>query len=297
MIPIGGEAMDPIEEISELIGSFKDLTGVGVCFYDLEDFFHYNSFGKRENVGHYCKLCTAAKMLRDGRTLCDKSDRSDAAAKAHIYKAPFFTKCHLGMCELAVPIYVDEHLKGLVFLGQCRIENEDASLEVGEQAARKGGSREEFIGLYKELPVIGRNALLSMGRIMQIYFNSLSKTDALFAADKAEAYAGKDVSERMKLYIERNYRMEITPGSVADTFYLSQSYAARTFKKAYGVTLTDYISLVRVRHAEELIREYFVPIRSVALNVGFSDANYFSRVFLKYTGMTPSEARHSARSR
>ena len=56
---------------------------------------------------------------------------------------------------------------------------------------------------------------------MQIYFNSLSKTDALFAADKAEAYAGKDVSERMKLYIERNYRMVITPGSVANTFFLS----------------------------------------------------------------------------
>ena len=63
------------------------------------------------------------------------------------------------------------------------------------------------------------------------------------------------------------------------------------------MTLTDYISLVRVRHAEELIREYSVPIRSVALNVGFSDANYFSRFFLKYTGMTPSEARNSAQSR
>ena len=59
------------------------------------------------------------------------------------------------------------------------------------------------------------------------------------------------------------------------------------------MTITEYISSVRIEHAKNLLATTSAPIGSIALNVGIDDANYFTRIFKKFVGMSPTEYRQS----
>ncbi len=280
--------MGTIDEITEIISSFKELSGVGICFYDLDDFFTYNEGGKFEYLGHYCEFCKCVRQLDGGRALCDKSDRKNAVETAHKYKTPFFTKCHMGLCELAVPIYFSDTLKGLIFLGQCRLENEDASTEIKRSAASLGGDSEKFAELYEKLPILSRRHLLSMGKILRLYFSTLTKASDFFNSKSLPELSSRPLAQRIKEYIEKNYMKDISSKMLSDIFYVNQSYMAREFKKAYGCTVTDHILSVRIENAKKLLKSTNATVRSIALNTGFSDANYFTRIFKQKVNMSPT---------
>jgi AraC-like DNA-binding protein len=58
-----------------------------------------------------------------------------------------------------------------------------------------------------------------------------------------------------------------------------------------GVTLTDYINKTRLENSKMLLKSSDLPISVVALNVGYTDANYFVKLFKRMYGVTPSEYR------
>lgn len=284
-----------VMEITEIIASLKELSGVGVCFYDLENFFQYNDGGVKENVGHYCELCKCVRLLPNGRKLCDRSDRMDAVMMASEYRDLFFAKCHIGLCELVVPILAGKKLCGVMFLGQCRIENEDATDAIGASAEALGGDRAAFVKLYQSLPMINRKNLVAMGKILQLYFRHLTMVNDVFPhADRAHGLA-KPLAERVANYIDMHYMRELSAKKLSETFYLNQSYLARAFKDRYDCTLTQYIRRVRMDNAKRLLQNSNIPINNIALNVGFADANYFSRLFLQMESVTPSVYRQQRR--
>lgn len=280
--------MRTAEDISEMIQSFKELSGVGICFYDLQNFFSYGTNGKKENSGHYCPLCRAARLLNGGRDLCDKSDRRDAVAAASDYQSPFFTRCHLGLCELVVPIYARKKLTGIVFLGQCRLEGEDASSIIRTRSAELGGDGETFCKLYQSLPLLSRRHLLTMGRIFQLYFDNLARIRDCFPNEISAEPPGQSIAQKASLFIEKHYMEPLSSHSISQNFYLNQSYLARAFKKEFGCTVTDYIVRTRMANAKKLLEETSVSIKNIALNVGYPNANYFSRVFEKTQGIPPT---------
>jgi dihydroorotase len=79
--------MQTVDEISEVINSIRQVSGVGVCYYDLENFFNYGMMGVKNNIGHYCEFCEKARGLKNGRDNCTKSDRVTAVTLAKEYGA------------------------------------------------------------------------------------------------------------------------------------------------------------------------------------------------------------------
>ncbi len=93
-------------------------------------------------------------------------------------------------------------------------------------------------------------------------------------------------------YIQRNYcEPECNVQSVADSVKIDRTYLYRLFKKETGMSIIAYINECRVAEAKMMLMDADVPISSVALSVGFPDQMYFSRVFKRLTGKTPSEYR------
>lgn len=90
-------------------------------------------------------------------------------------------------------------------------------------------------------------------------------------------------------YIEKNYNRKITVEELCRIANLSKYYFLRLFKKAMGRSVIDYINYVRINKAEEMLLNNDVNITEAAFACGFNDANYFSRVFKKYKGKSPSE--------
>lgn len=104
-------------------------------------------------------------------------------------------------------------------------------------------------------------------------------------------YAIDDVTEKMKIYIERNYRKDVTIEFVSSLFYLNRSYCSHLFKKKTGVNFADYLTRIRIERACYLLKETDQIIYQISKAVGYNNIKYFFRVFKKVTSKTPEQYR------
>jgi AraC-like DNA-binding protein len=88
-------------------------------------------------------------------------------------------------------------------------------------------------------------------------------------------------------YLEANSRQGVSVPQLARQVFLSQSRLQHLFKETTGMSLLEYLLLIRIDHACTLLRESRMPITHVAAQVGFHDRAYFARQFRKKTGVTP----------
>lgn len=115
-------------------------------------------------------------------------------------------------------------------------------------------------------------------------------------ADSIGAETKIDVAKTFIDYIETHYREEtLSLKDMAKTNYYNFNYAAQLFKRHTGVTFSRYVTDLRLRKAQTLLAETDLSVTAIALKVGFSDDKYFTRVFKKIKGLTPSQYRKNAK--
>jgi two-component system response regulator YesN len=90
-------------------------------------------------------------------------------------------------------------------------------------------------------------------------------------------------------YINANYSKDIDLNSAAGYVNISPAHFCTVFKKEVGVSFTDYVTSLRVERAKELIANTDLKVYEVAEAVGYPNANYFSKLFKRCTGLTPEE--------
>ena len=98
----------------------------------------------------------------------------------------------------------------------------------------------------------------------------------------------------VKKYLQHNYMLyDVSLDSVGDILHINSSYLSMLFKKSFGVNFVDYLTELRIHAARELLTDPFLSAAEVANMVGYESPNYFARVFMKNTGLTPTEYRKS----
>jgi len=96
-------------------------------------------------------------------------------------------------------------------------------------------------------------------------------------------------------FIEQNYhRHDLSVKQVADHIKIDRTYLYRLFKEETGLSIIDYINSRRISRAETLLINKEFSVKDVAEAVGFSDQMYFSRVFKKFKGMSPTAFRKNS---
>jgi ABC-type Fe3+-hydroxamate transport system substrate-binding protein len=88
-------------------------------------------------------------------------------------------------------------------------------------------------------------------------------------------------------YIHQQFQQKITRETLADIAMLTPNAFCRSFKRATGISFTDYVNRVRINHAKERLTPS-CSIKEVASSVGFSSEYYFSRQFKDATGYSPT---------
>lgn len=92
-----------------------------------------------------------------------------------------------------------------------------------------------------------------------------------------------------KLYFNENYNQDINIKSYANSLNMTPCWFIQKFKELTGVTPTQYILNVRITNAQNLLRYSKYNVSETATAVGYTNTFYFSRIFTKHTGISPSE--------
>ncbi|PZD94486.1 DNA-binding response regulator [Paenibacillus sambharensis] len=103
--------------------------------------------------------------------------------------------------------------------------------------------------------------------------------------------------EKIRKYIEANYRENLNLKSIASIFYMNPVYLGQLFRKTYGVYFNDFLLGLRVKEAKQLLRQTDLRMYEIAEKVGFANADYFVTQFEKLEHMTPTDYRNKLRGR
>ena len=98
-------------------------------------------------------------------------------------------------------------------------------------------------------------------------------------------------------HINLNLDTPLSLKSMAAMCYISPSYLSNIFKQETNQTLTDYINTQRIHRAAGRLARTDLPIAAVAESVGIFDVNYFTKMFKKTMGTTPTQYRRENRER
>jgi YesN/AraC family two-component response regulator len=94
-------------------------------------------------------------------------------------------------------------------------------------------------------------------------------------------------------WIEEHYMEPFDLGQLSDELHLSKSYVSRVFKRETGSSLTEYLTIRRIRQASQLLQMTNKPIEFIGESVGFGSVSYFIQLFKKMIGTTPHQYRLS----
>lgn len=114
--------------------------------------------------------------------------------------------------------------------------------------------------------------------------------------EKNEENENELLIENILVYLENHYADDITLNELAEhKYFVSVGHLSRTFKNKTGLTFSKYLTEVRLKKAKEFLENTDFDITDIAAFTGYNDASYFTRIFRKSCGMTPSEYRSMER--
>ncbi len=111
--------------------------------------------------------------------------------------------------------------------------------------------------------------------------------------DKEELSSAKQAAIKKLIadYVENNYTKDISLSDAALAMHYSEPYFCKIFKDCFGKSFVLYLTELRVEKSKELLNDITVNVKDICTKVGFRDSNYYTKVFKRMEGMTPTEYR------
>lgn len=110
--------------------------------------------------------------------------------------------------------------------------------------------------------------------------------------DKAVRMTDEAWRREVLAYLEAHLCESLTLNSTAGAFGTSGTYFCKHFKRVFQANFVTFVTKMRIDRAKELLRRTSFEVREIASQTGFGDAAYFTKIFRRETGRTPSEYRH-----
>ncbi|MHA0856359.1 PocR ligand-binding domain-containing protein [Paenibacillus sp. CMAA1364] len=271
-----------INSLREQLNYYHILTGNRIAIFD--DNFHeiiscpegHNSFCQtlREDplANEHCKACD----LNAGR-ICKETK------KLHVYN------CHIGLTDAVFPILDNNNIIGYVMTGQ--ILNTKDRHELWETV-------KDNLNDYKVDQEILYKHFMNTPRFTDEKINAMAKTMEIMAKflynEKMIMQVNSPIAAKIEEYIYNNVSKRIDTSSLCSIFHMGKSSMYRLSNESFGMGITDYVRLIRIYRAKELLTDTKLAIYEISEMVGISDYNYFTKVFKSIVGLTPRQFRNKS---
>lgn len=136
--------------------------------------------------------------------------------------------------------------------------------------------------------------LLLKARILEFFYEVVKSGKILQNTEQTNARMGLFM-KKMNHYISENFSDRIELNDAARHVSMSKGYFCRYFKHAFHMTFHEYLTNIRLREAENLVRTTHLGMEEIAIRTGFSNSNYFTVSFKKHYHMIPTKYRNISR--
>lgn len=216
----------------------------------------------------------------------------------------YFGSCHCGLGEYVIPIYNDGILLGSINAGFFPIPETKFRHRICKSCSLEPAlNTEHALLLYStsiRMATVSADVILPGLEMLAEYlgqtYSNMQRTHPPEGSEIRRRESNEDMILTQAIeYILHNTSARITVSELADFCSCSESYLSRIFKRRTGVNISIYINKVRVEQSKKALTSSNDSIAEIASSVGFSDPNYFSRVFTQIMGIPPKEYRRRFR--
>ena len=156
------------------------------------------------------------------------------------------------------------------------------------------GPLEEIRSLCREQSGCGNELLIKADLLRIWHFLCRDSAQAGRVPDRKDDEKIVLIKEVLQ-YIQENYSQNLTLGTLACRFHMSEGQFCRFFKSQINMTAIEYVNFYRIGMACDLLTGSAAPVSSVAIGCGYNNISYFNRMFRKYMHCTPGEYREKNR--
>lgn len=269
-----------IAKLSSILNDFYQVTGIKICVFDA------NEVEIAYAPQMHCDFCKYVHESKKGSSLCDQS-LAHAFNECKKTKQMYFYHCDMGLVECVSPIYQLNNLIGFIMIGQFvdqpSDDEEERVKKLIQQLKACGLNVDKGIELMKGVPVCSVDKINASISILEtcasyIYLNKLLSEQSSFVS-------------KINGYIRKNIESNITVDDLCKSFNVSIMELYYLCNNFFKMTPAKYIKKTRLDIACELILDKNIRISEIAYRVGICDYNYFSKIFKKEFGISPTEYR------
>ena len=268
------------DEIQNIFDNFAASFGIGILFSSID-----GKILRRKRGRVNSKFCELIQDKVFDKNKCFSMDENKCRECANQKKIINYL-CHAGIEEAIAPIFIETQLVGYAMIGQFRsTENLPPAVL---KTAQKKGCKKELLEYFYELPYYNKIKVKNILALFSILVDYIITKEII-------SVKGERLINKTLAYIEQHIDRPITLDEVARNAGRSRSSISHSFKKILGKPFSKIVIEAKLSKAEEYFKNSpSLSIGEVAFKLGYKDPLYFSRLYKKHKGISPSEYKAQA---
>ena len=265
--------------------AFRETTGLPINLRPIEAFDLPHHGDPKE--APFCAL-----MANSNRS-CAACLQLQRRVEEEARMRPKTLKCFAGLCDSAVPVRVGDHLIAFLQTGQILLHDPTKTdfAKATKQLVHWGSEVDvkQLEEAYFQTRVVTKKQYESILRLLTIFAQHLGAVSNQLLVQSESA--GMPAIAKARVLITERHSEELSLTEIARSVNMSAFYFCKSFKKATGMTFTDYLARVRVEKVKNLLLNPNTRVSEAAYAAGFQSLSQFNRVFRRIAGESPTTFR------
>ena len=233
---------------------------------------------------HDNSYCAYIKSSSNAQSCCIQKQRR---VTEKCSTGAFCGVCHAGVVEFIYPINNNSVTVG--FISVSGYKSDKSSIYIDAVSKKYKLSKESLISAYDTL----KDDIPSKTFIDTLIIPLYCMLELAYHRQAEPQANTQSFCDNIVEYIKQNHTQNITSEDICRHFFCSRSTISHKFNKYMGMSIKSYINVLRIEDAKYLLKYSDLNITEIAFLVGFRDSNYFTGIFKKMVGLSPTAYRKS----
>lgn len=269
----------------DYVKAYETTTGLPLALRSIGAFQSPLHASKQVNV--FCTLMAERNQTCAACLRLQQRMESEATTEAKTLQ------CFAGLTESAVPLRVGEKVLGHLQTGQVLLHppTKAGFAKIRRQLVEWNSTTDlsKLEAAYFVTRVVAKKQYDSMVRLISVFAQHLAALSNQVMVQEATAEVPSIA--RARAFIAEHQAEEISLGDVARAVNMSGFYFCKVFKRATGLTFTDYLARMRIETVKEMLLNPHTRVSEAAYAAGFQSLSQFNRVFRRIAGESPTTHR------